>query len=56
MLETKVLPVAPIGTKGTIIARDTTTAEMLEQPFSWIDIDSCGSGLWAMIKRLFWKG
>jgi hypothetical protein len=56
-LETQVLPVAPIGTKGKIVARDTTTGEVLERPFTWIDIgQDGGGGLWEMIKRLFWKG
>jgi hypothetical protein len=56
MLETQALPVAPIGTKGKIVARDTTTGEVLELAFTWIDIGRGGGGLWAMIKRLFWKG
>jgi hypothetical protein len=56
-ISTAVLPVAPIGTKGKVTARDTTTGEVLEKPWTWIDIGGAGaSNLWATIKRLFWKG
>ena len=54
-LETSVLPVAPIGTQGKIVVRDTTSGEELVRPYCWIDIGQ-GGGLWEMIKRLFWKG
>jgi len=53
-LKTAVCPVAPIGTKGRIIARDTTTGETVEQPWTWHLIGR-GGGLWAFIKRLLWK-
>jgi hypothetical protein len=54
---TQVCPVAPIGTKGKITVRDTTTGETLEQPWTWylIGLSGGGAGLWEMIKRLFWK-
>jgi hypothetical protein len=54
-LKTAVVPVVPIGTKGRIIARDTTTGETVEQPWTW-RLWRRGGGLWARIKRLFWKG
>jgi hypothetical protein len=53
-VETSVLPVAPIGTKGKLIAHDTTTGEVLEQPYTWINIGG-GFSLWAIIKRLLSK-
>jgi hypothetical protein len=56
-LKTGLAPNAPIGTKGRVIARDTTTGETVEQPWTWhlIRGDS-GGGLWQLIKRLLWKG
>ena len=47
---TTVIPVAPIGTKGKLIARDLATGEVVEQPWTW---HLLSSGLWAMILRLF---
>ena len=49
---------AVIGTKFTLIARDTTTGEVLEQRGTWIDLSGRGGGLslWALIKKLIWKG
>lgn len=55
-VHTQVLPVAPIGTKGRLTARDTTTGETLEQPWTWVSLGGWGgSGLWEIIKRLIWK-
>jgi hypothetical protein len=54
-LKTGIVPIVPIGTKGRIIARDTTTGETVEQPWTW-RLLSGGGGLWQLIKRLFWKG
>jgi hypothetical protein len=48
---TTVIPVAPIGTKGKLIARDLTTGEVVEQPWTWHLLSEI-SGLWAMIRRL----
>jgi hypothetical protein len=53
-LKTGLTPIAPIGTKGRIIAKDTTTGETVEQPWTWRLIR--GGGLWQLIKRLLWKG
>jgi hypothetical protein len=53
-LETGLTPVAPLGTKGRLIARDTTTGETVEQPWTWIPLGG-GGGLWRLIKRLLWK-
>ena len=55
-LKTGVVPVVPIGTKGRIIARDTTTGETVEQPWTWKLLRGGGGGLWQLIKRLIWKG
>ena len=55
-LKTAVVPVVPIGTKGRIIARDTTTGETVEQPWTWKPRHGGSGGLWQLIKRMFWKG
>jgi hypothetical protein len=59
-VNTQPVPVAPIGTKGKLVARDMTTGEILEQPWTWILLGGGGGGgagsLWDFIKRLFWKG
>ncbi len=55
-LKTGLTPVAPIGTKGKILATDTTTGETLEQPWTWQSRGGMAAGLWTIIKRLFWKG
>jgi hypothetical protein len=54
-LQTDVVPIAPIGTSGSLLATDTTTGETLEQPWIW---HSHGGGsqrqsLWALLKKLF---
>jgi hypothetical protein len=56
-IETSLVPVAPIGTKGKLIARDTTTGETLEQPWTWHLLNGGGGGLglWGIIKKLFVK-
>jgi len=54
-LKTAVVPVVPIGTKGRIIARDTTTGETMEQPWTWRPRGGRG-GFLQLIKRLLWKG
>ena len=46
---TSVIPVAPIGTKGKLTARDLATGEVVEQPWTW---HLLSGGLWAMILRL----
>jgi hypothetical protein len=55
-INTQPVPVAPVGTKGKLIVRDTTTGESFEQPWTWY---AMGGGsrlsLWEAIKRLFWK-
>lgn len=59
-LTTQPVPVAPIGTKILIAARDTTTGEVVEQHGIWYDMSGGGGGggmsLWALIKKLLWKG
>jgi len=55
-LKTGLTPIVPIGTKGRIIARDTTTGETVEQPWTWRPRGGSGGGLWQLIKRLLWKG
>jgi hypothetical protein len=55
-VKTSIIPLAPIGTKGKIVVRDTTTGESREQPWTWHIIGGGGGmGLWAMIKSLFVK-
>jgi hypothetical protein len=56
-LTTQPLPNAPIGTRNTLVARDTTTGEVLEQHGIWYDMSGGGGlSLWAMLKKLLWKG
>lgn len=52
-LQTDITPVAPIGTQGKLTVRDLTTGETVEQPWTWHLVGGRGSGLWALIKRLF---
>ena len=52
---TELVPLAPIGTKGKVTARDTVTGETLAVPYKWIPMYSI-SGLWQTIKKLIWKG
>jgi len=57
-LTTQPTPVVPIGTTFTIVSRDTTTGEVVEQKGIWIDMSGRGAGmsLWALIKKMLWKG
>jgi hypothetical protein len=57
-LTTQPVPVAPIGTKITVVSRDTTTGEVVEQQGVWYDMSGRGGGLslWALIKKLLWNG
>jgi hypothetical protein len=55
-INTQAVPVAPIGTKGKLIVRDTTTGERFEQPWTWYAMGGGSSfSLWEAIKRLFWN-
>ena len=56
-LTTQPVPVVPIGTKFTIVSRDTTTGETVDQWGTSIDMSGGGGGLslWAMLKKLLWK-
>jgi len=58
-VSTQVLPAAPIGTRGKMTVRDTTTGETLEQDWTWYELGGWGKtpgpGLWETIKRLIWK-
>ena len=56
-LTTQPVPIVPIGTKFTIVSRDTTTGETVDQWGIWIDMSgrSGGLSLWALIKKLLWK-
>jgi hypothetical protein len=53
-VSTSVLPVAPVGTKGKLVARDAVTGEVAEQPWTWISLGRLG--FWQMIKRLLGLG
>jgi hypothetical protein len=57
-LTTQPVPVVPIGTKFTLVSRDATTGEVVEQHGIWYDMSGGGGGLslWALIKKLLWKG
>jgi hypothetical protein len=55
-LKTGLAPIAPIGTKGRVIVRDTATGETVEQPWTWKVWKSSGGGLWQFLKQLLWKG
>ena len=56
-LTTQPVPIVPIGTKFTLLSRDTTTGEVLEQKGIWYDMSGGGGmSLWALIKKLLWKG
>ena len=55
-VRTDLTPIAPIGTKGRIIARDLTSGETLEQPWTWQLIRGDSGGFWQVIKKLLWKG
>lgn len=54
-IKTDVIPVAPIGTRGKLIARDLTTGEMLEQGIVWRDMGGQSFFSWviATTKKLF---
>ena len=58
-LRTQLIPVGLIGTKGRLIAHDTTTGETLEGPWTWYPLGSGGLGffsrLWNAFKRSLWK-
>src|SRR5947207_2106200 len=56
-VNTPVIPVVPIGTKGRLTARDTTTDETLEQPWTWVRLGRLGllSRLWNAAKRSIWN-
>ena len=54
-LETDIVPAAPAGTPGKLVARDTVTGEVLEQPWVWRDL---GSSFWQQLVSMFkrWFG
>ncbi len=53
-LQTGIVPVAPIGTKGKLTVRDMVSGETLEQPWTWhAGVGGLFSGLWELLKHLF---
>ena len=52
---TGVIPVGPIGLRGKMTVRDTTSGETLEEPYQWYSLHGGGFDFWGVIKRLFWK-
>jgi hypothetical protein len=56
-VSTLVIPVVPIGTKGKLMARDSTTGETSELPWVWVSLGGLGffARLWAAIKRSLWN-
>lgn len=56
-LQTDIVSVAPIGTKGKLTVRDLTTGETFEQPWTWHVVGSDAAlWLWQLLKRLFSPG
>lgn len=55
-LQTGLTPLAPIGTRGRLIARDLTSGETVEQPWIWHLHGGPRRSLWEVVKGLFWKG
>lgn len=55
-LRTRVVPVAPIGTKGVLVVTDLTTGEKLERPWTWVPLNG-GAGwlsrIWQTVKDAF---
>ena len=49
-----VLPVGPIGLRGKVSVRDTTSGETFEERYHWYPLHG-GLDLWGAIKRLLWK-
>jgi len=52
---TGIIPVGPIGLRGKVSVRDTTSGETFEEPYVWYLLNGARFSLWATIKRLFWK-
>jgi len=52
-LQTDIVSVAPIGTKGKLTVHDLTTGETLEQPWTWRVVRVDGAWLWELLKRWF---
>jgi hypothetical protein len=52
---TGIVPVGPIGLRGKVTIRDTTSGETLEEPYIWYSLGGDRFNLWAAIRRLFWK-
>lgn len=56
-LQTDIVPVAPVGTKGKLTVRDLTTGETFEQPWTWHIVGSeAALWFWQLIKRFFSTG
>lgn len=53
-LQTGIVPVAPLGTKGSLTVRDLATGETFEQPWTWhAGAGGLFSSLWEVLKHLF---
>jgi hypothetical protein len=52
---TGIIPVGPIGLRGKVSVRDTTSGETFEERYVWYLLNSGQFSLWAAIKRLLWK-
>ena len=50
-LRTQVCPNAPIGTPGKVVVRDTTTGEVVEQPWIWHLIGGSELGFFSRLVR-----
>jgi hypothetical protein len=56
-VQTDVVPAAPVGTRGRLVATDVTTGEELTLNFHWVSFSRRGPSLFArlvkLVKRLF---
>jgi hypothetical protein len=52
---TGIIPVGPIGLRGKVSVRDTTSGETFEEPYVWYSLGGDRFSFWQVIKRLFWK-
>lgn len=56
-LKTELLPRAPVGTKGQLVVKDTTTGETAVWRWVWVSLGGAGfwAALWKLIKGMFVK-
>lgn len=52
-LQTGIVPVAALGTKGKLTVHDLATGETFERPWTWCTVGGGWSGFWALLKQWF---